>query len=52
MRYALLAIALVLFFLWIGAFLVFHVVGALIHLLLLVAVVLFILHLFRGRRAT
>jgi hypothetical protein len=51
MRFGLLAVALVLFFAWIGAFLVFHVVGALIHLVLLVAVVLFILHLFRGRSA-
>ena len=51
MRYALLGIALVLFFTWIGAFLVFHVVGALIHLVLLVAVILFVLHLFAGRRS-
>ena len=51
MRYALLGIALVLFFAWIGAFLMFHVVGALIHLVLLVAVILFILHLFTGRRS-
>ncbi|HVA94457.1 MAG TPA: DUF5670 family protein [Candidatus Dormibacteraeota bacterium] len=50
MRYALLGIALVLFFTWIGAFLVFHVVGALIHLVLLVAIILFVFHLFAGRR--
>ncbi len=51
MRYALLGIALVLFFTWIGAFLVFHVVGALIHLVLIVAVILFVFHLLSGRRS-
>jgi uncharacterized membrane protein YtjA (UPF0391 family) len=50
MRYALLGIALVLFFVWIGAFVVFHVAGALIHLVLLVAVILFVVHLIAGRR--
>jgi uncharacterized membrane protein YtjA (UPF0391 family) len=50
MRYGLLGIALVLFFVWIGAFVVFHVAGALIHLVLLVAVILFVVHLIAGRR--
>ena len=50
MRYGFLALALLLFFIWIGAFLVFHVVGALIHIVLVVALVLFVLHLFRGKR--
>jgi len=50
MRYGLLGLAIVLFFVWIGAFLVFHVVGALIHLVLLVAIILFVVHLFAGRR--
>jgi Family of unknown function (DUF5670) len=51
MRYGLLGIAIVLFFIWAGAFLVFHVVGALIHLVLLFAIILFVVHLFAGRRA-
>jgi uncharacterized membrane protein YGL010W len=51
MRYGLLVIALLLFFAWIGAFLVFHVVGALIHIVLVVAIILFIVHLVSGRRA-
>ncbi len=51
MRYGFVVIALLLFFAWIGAFVFFHVVGALIHLLLLFAIVFFIIHLFSGRRA-
>jgi hypothetical protein len=51
MRFVFLAVALVLFFTWIGAFVVFHVAAALIHLLLIVAVIFFLLHLFGGRRA-
>ena len=51
MRFMFLALALLLFFAWIGAFIVFHVAGALIHLFLVLAVVLFLVHLFSGRRA-
>jgi hypothetical protein len=51
MRYALLVIAFLLFFAWIGAFLVFHIVGALIHILLILAIILFVVHLVSGRRA-
>ena len=47
-------IFLVLFFIllivWATAWLAFHVAGGLIHLLLIVAVVSLILHLFRGGR--
>lgn len=50
MRYGFLALALILFFAWIGAFLVFHVVGALIHILLILALIAFVIHLFSGRR--
>lgn len=50
MRYLFLAMAILLFFVWVSAFLIFHIVGALIHLVLLVALVLFIVHLFRPRR--
>jgi hypothetical protein len=51
MRFVFLAVALILFFTWIGAFVVLHVAAALIHLLLIVAVVFFLVHLFSGRRA-
>jgi hypothetical protein len=48
-------IFLVLFFILLGAWLLawvaFHVTGGLIHLLLIVAVISLLLHLFRGRRA-
>jgi hypothetical protein len=46
---------LILFFVllgvWMAGWLAFHVAGGLIHLLLIVAVVSLILHLFRGRHA-
>ena len=51
MRYVLLVLALVLFLVWIGSFVLFHVAGALIHFVLLLALVLFILHLFSMRRS-
>ena len=51
MRFVFLAVALILFFTWIGAFVVFHVAAALIHLLLIFAVIFFVVHFFRGRRA-
>jgi hypothetical protein len=51
-RFIFLAVTLILFFTWIGAFVVFHVAAALIHLLLILAVIFFFLvHLFGGRRA-
>lgn len=50
-----LAIFLFLFFIlllaWIVGFVIFHVAGALIHLLLVVALVLLIVYLVRGARA-
>jgi hypothetical protein len=49
MRYGFLALAFILFFAWIGAFLVFHVVAALIHILLILALIAFVIHLFSGR---
>jgi hypothetical protein len=51
MRFVFLGLALVLFFTWIGAFVVFHVAAALIHLLLVLAVAFLVIHLFSGRRA-
>lgn len=50
MRFIFLTLALLLFFTWIGAFVVFHVAAALIHLLLILAVIFLIVHLFSGRR--
>lgn len=52
MRFAFLAIALILFFTWVGAFVVFHIAAALIHLLLILALIFFVVHLFTGRRTT
>ena len=51
MRFMFLALALLLFFTWIGAVVVFHVAAALIHLLLVLAVIFILVHLFSGRRA-
>lgn len=45
------AIAIVLFLLWIGGFVMFHVAGFLIHILLILAVISFILHFVFGRRS-
>jgi hypothetical protein len=43
-------IAAVLVILWLLGFLAFHVTTAAIHLLLIIAVVLIVLHFMRGRR--
>jgi hypothetical protein len=45
-----LVIALLLLILWAGGFLMFHVAGGLIHLLLLFAVISFVAHLVMGSR--
>ncbi len=46
---------LILFFVllgvWAMAWLAFHVAGGLVHLLLIMALISLIMHLFRGRRA-
>ena len=44
------AIGIILLLLWAGGFLMFHVAGFLIHILLIVAVIAFILHFVTGRR--
>lgn len=44
-------IAAVLVVLWLAGFLAFHVSTAFIHVLLLIAVVLIVLHFMRGRRS-
>jgi hypothetical protein len=43
-------LAIIFLVLWLGGFLVFHIATAAIHLLLLVAIVLVVLHFARGRR--
>jgi hypothetical protein len=48
----LLGLALLLMILWVGAFVIFHVAGFAIHILLILAVISLIVHLFSGRRTT
>jgi hypothetical protein len=48
----LLLLAILLAIAWIGGFSVMHVSSALLHILLVLAVVSVILHFVRGRRAT
>lgn len=45
-----LLVAIVLLLLWAAGFLAFHVAGALIHLLILVAIAAFAIHIIQGRR--
>ncbi|MEA3061922.1 MAG: hypothetical protein QOJ94_1703 [Sphingomonadales bacterium] len=47
----LLTIAAILVILWLLGFLAFHVAGGFIHIVLVIAVILFIVHLVTGRRA-
>ena len=42
-------IAAILVILWAAGFLVFHIAGGLIHLLLVIAVIMFVVGLIRGR---
>ena len=46
-----LLLAIVLVCVWAGAFVMFHVAGALIHLLLLFAVIFLVIHLFSRAKA-
>ncbi len=41
----------VLLIAWIGGFTMFHVAGALIHLLLILAIISLVMHFLMGRRA-
>jgi Family of unknown function (DUF5670) len=43
-------LAVILFIAWLLGFVVFHVAGGLIHLLLVIAIVVFIFNLITGRR--
>ena len=47
----LVTIAIILLVLWALGFFAFHVAGGLIHILLIVALVVFVVNLVRGRRA-
>jgi hypothetical protein len=44
-------IAAILLVLWLLGFLAFHIGGGLIHILLVIAIIVFIVHLVTGRRA-
>ena len=46
-----LAIALLLILAWVGSFVMYHVAGFLIHLLLIFALISLLLHFLTGRRA-
>ena len=45
----LLTIAIVLVVLWLLGFFAFHVAGGIIHILLIIAVIMLVLHFVRGR---
>ncbi len=46
------AIGVILLVAWLLGFVVFHVAGGLIHLVLVIAVIAFVMHVLRGKRAT
>jgi len=46
-----LGIAVLLVFAWIGSFVMYHVAGFLIHLLLIFALISLVIHLFTGGRS-
>jgi hypothetical protein len=48
----LLILAIILALAWVTGFTVFHVAGAAIHLLIVVAVISLVLHLVRGRKGS
>jgi hypothetical protein len=45
-----LALAVILILLWVGGFLLFHIAALALHILLIVAAVALVIHLFSGRR--
>jgi len=45
----LIVVAIILLVLWLLGFLVFHIAGGLIHIVLVVAVIMFVVNLLRGR---
>lgn len=50
MRFIFLALAILLFIGWLSAFLFLHVASAMIHLLLVFAIIAFIVHFVSGRK--
>jgi hypothetical protein len=52
MRFIFLALAFLMLFIWIGAFVVFHVAALFIHILLVIALIFLVMHLLGGRRTT
>jgi len=50
MRFIWLVLAFVLVFAWLGGFVVYHAAGFAIHILLILAFISIIIHLFSGRR--
>jgi hypothetical protein len=52
MRFIFLMLALLMFFVWVGAFVVFHVAALFIHILLALALIFLVIHIVSGRRAT
>ena len=47
----LLILFIVLLVLWLGGYFAFHISSSLIHLLLVIAVIVLVVHLMQGRRA-
>ena len=45
-----LVIAILLLIIWLGGFLMFHIASALIHILLVLALLSFVVHLFTGSK--
>ena len=52
MRFIFLLLAILMVFVWIGAFIVFHVAAFFVHVFLIFAVIFFVIHLVSGRRST
>jgi hypothetical protein len=51
MRFIFLFLALIFVFVWICAFVAFHVASFLVHIFLVLALIFFVVHLLRPRRA-
>jgi hypothetical protein len=52
MRFIFLMLAILMVFVWVGAFVVFHVAALFIHVFLVLAVVFLVIHLMSGRQPT
>lgn len=52
MRFLLLSLAFFFFIVWILAFIVYHVAGFFIHILLILALIFIVVHLFRRHPAS